>query len=91
VTPFVWRAPGHDHLVTEARGNHVVASRTPVLLHRLVRLHVLDLEIVVGVVAHPNTAHSTKAATTINAAATTSTSVPRFARARNGFKPTTSP
>src|SRR5262249_52893243 len=97
VPPLLWRAARHHHLVTEAGRDLVIAARAAIRLHGLVRLHVLDLDVVVlGLppvrrVCQPNTAHSTSAAITTNAAATIKRSVRRVACGRNGLKPTGSP
>lgn len=81
------RADGDDDLVTEARQDLVVATRAAVGLHRLVGLHVADLD--VGFVrVHPNSAHATSAPTTTRAAARITTSLVRRACARNGLSPT---
>lgn len=87
MTPLVRRITRHHHFVTEARRYLVIASGAAVRLDRLIRLHVLDLELVVSVVGHPNIAQYMSTATTTSASATSNTSVPRFARARNGFNP----
>ena len=91
VAPLLGHALRHHDLVAETAGDLVVAARAAVDLHRLVRLHVRDLELVGGAVRHPNTAQSTSAATTASAIATITRSVPRFACARNGLRPMPSP
>ena len=74
----------------------MVAARAAIRLHRLVRLYVLDLDVVVlrlprmRNARQPNTAQSTSAAITKNAAATIKRSVRRDACARNGLNPTVS-
>ncbi len=73
--------------MAETAGDLVIASGASVDLHRLIWLHVRDLELALCVVRHPNTAQSTSAATTASAIATITRSVPRFACARNGFSP----
>ena len=96
VPPFLRRAAREDHLVAEAGRDLVVAARAAVRLDRLVGLHVLDFDITVlrlprvGKARQPNTAHSTSATITKNAAATIKRSVRRDACARNGLNPTVS-
>ena len=46
VAPLLGHALRHHDLVAETAGDLVVAARAPVDLHRLVRLHVRDLELV---------------------------------------------
>ena len=82
--------------MAESGRDLVIAARAAVGLHRLVRLHVLDLDVVVGLpgvreASQPNTAHRTSAAITTNATATIKRSVRRVACARKGLNPTTSP
>jgi hypothetical protein len=91
VASLVRRVARHHDLMAEPGWYLVVASRAAIGLQRLVGLDVRDLELVVRVVRHPNIAQYTNTATTTSAIATTSTSVPRFARARNGFNPIRSP
>jgi hypothetical protein len=96
VAPVVGGVTRHHHLVTEPGRDLVVAPRAPVHLHRLVRVHVTDLDRTVGnfgamrghgAVAQPNTAQSTSAATTTSAAATITTSLVRLVCERNGLSP----
>jgi hypothetical protein len=91
VAPLLRGALRHHDFVTETTGDLVIAPWAAVDLHRLVRLHMRDLELVLRVVDHPNAAQSTSAAITASAIATITKSVPRFARARNGFRPIPQP
>ena len=92
--PPIFGGGERDHdLVALARTDLVVATRAPVRLVGLVRLHVpyLDpaaLGPVVLAVHRGNAAHSTSNATTKSAIATSATSLRRRARGRNGLKPT---
>jgi hypothetical protein len=100
VPTLVGRVAWHDDLVPESGRDLVIATRTPVRLHRLVRVHVPDLDRSlrhVGAVPHhhsdrvidqPKTAQTTKAATTTSAATTITMSLPRLAWERKGLRPT---
>jgi hypothetical protein len=96
VPPFLRCAAREHDLVAEAARDLVIAARASVRLDRLVRLHVLDLDVAVlrlrrvRKARQPNTAHSTSAKITKNAAATIKRSVRRAACARNGLNPTVS-
>jgi hypothetical protein len=88
VSPQIRRVDRHDDLVALAGTDLVIATGAAVHLRRLVRLHVPDLELVVG--RHdPNTAHAMSAAMTANAATTNTMSLRRFTCVPNGLKPTT--
>ncbi len=80
----------HDDLVAEPDRDLVVATRTAVRLHRLVRLHVAHFDRTVGKLrrAHPKMAHRTRTTTTPSATATIAMSLLRFTWERNGFRPT---
>lgn len=96
MTPFLGRVARHHDLVTEPGRDLVVAAGAAVRLHRLVGVHVADLDRPVGHVGavhaasslQPNTAQSTSAATTISATATITMSLLRLAWERNGLRPT---
>ena len=99
MAPILGRVAWDHHFVPEPGRDLVVASGAAVRLDRLVRMHVAHLDRTFGhlgamhhrnasLVAQPNTAHSTRAATTASAATTITTSLARLVWERNGLRPT---
>ncbi len=76
---------GHDHQVALAHPDLAVATRAEVRLGGLIGLDAADLHL-----AHPKTAHSTRARHTARAANTKTTSVRSVTCLRKGLKPTAS-
>jgi hypothetical protein len=74
---------GHDHQVALAHPDLAVATWADVRLGGLIRLDAADLHL-----AHPKTAHSTRARHTARAANTSTTSVRSVTCLRKGLKPT---
>src|SRR5690242_20152825 len=91
VAAKVGRVDRHHDFVALAGPDLVVATRAAVRLHRLVRLHVTDLDRVVEAPAahEPNAAHTTSNATTASAMTTSAISLRRLTAGRNGLNPTT--
>jgi hypothetical protein len=91
VPTVLGRVARHDHFVAEAGRNLVIATRAAIVLDRLVRLHVADVEragVVVRAAGHPKRAQSTSANTTTSAIATIAMSLRRLTCDRNGLRPT---
>ena len=70
MAPVFRHVEGHHHEVGDADTDLLVATGAQVRLARLERVDERDLEVVLGVLAQPSTAHNTSRITRTKAAST---------------------